>query len=157
MPYISVTIHYMIVIFGTHVWNDDISKSFIHFFKLLVFQVVCEVKGQKLAQNDKKLCLLCSISQESYIYDRYLGYTSVKWWYFQVFFYFFKILFFQIVRRDKGQKMAQKDKKFVPRVLYISGSIHHMSVIFGTRVLNDDISRYFFHFLKILIFWVFRG
>ena len=32
-----------------------------------------------------------------------------------------------------------------------------MIVIFGTNDLNDDTSSSYFHFFKILIFWVFRG
>ena len=32
-----------------------------------------------------------------------------------------------------------------------------MIVIYGTPVQNDNIFRCFFHFLKILIFWVQRG
>ena len=41
--------------------------SFFHFFKISIFLVVSGVKEQKVAWNDKKLCLLCSISQELYI------------------------------------------------------------------------------------------
>ena len=37
------------------------------FFFVLIFQAVREVKGQKIVQNYKKFCLLCFISQESYI------------------------------------------------------------------------------------------
>ena len=40
---------------------------FFHFFKILIFWVVRGVKGQKMVQNEKKLCLLRSISQETYI------------------------------------------------------------------------------------------
>ena len=64
--YISGTIHHMIVIYGTHVWND-ISWHFFHFFKSLIFWVVRRVKGQKTVQNNKKFCPYCSISQEPYI------------------------------------------------------------------------------------------
>ena len=32
-----------------------------------------------------------------------------------------------------------------------------MIMIFGALVLNDDISRCFFHFFEILIFWTVRG
>ena len=40
---------------------------FLIFFKTLIFEVVREVKGQKMVQNVKKFCLLCSIFQEPYI------------------------------------------------------------------------------------------
>ena len=54
----------------------------------------------------------------------------------------------------KRQKMAQDDKTFC-LLHFISGTIHHMIVIYGPFVQNDDISRYSFHF-KILIFQVIR-
>ena len=65
--HISRNIHHMIFICGAHVQNDNISRQFFHFFKILIFQVVRGVKGQKMVQNDKKFCLLHSISQEPYI------------------------------------------------------------------------------------------
>ena len=40
---------------------------FIHFFQILVFGVNSGVKGQKMVQNGKNLCLLYSISQETFI------------------------------------------------------------------------------------------
>ena len=41
--------------------------SFFHFLKILTFPSFSGVKGQKMAQNNKKFCLSCSISQEPYI------------------------------------------------------------------------------------------
>ena len=32
---------------------NDISRCFFHFFKILIFQVVSGVKGQKVTQKDK--------------------------------------------------------------------------------------------------------
>ena len=54
--------------------------------------------------------------------------------------------------------MAQNEENMSP-LFHISGSIHHMIVIFGTHVENDDISRcfFFFFFFIILIFLVVRG
>ena len=43
------------------------SSVFFIFFKTLILQVFRRVKGQKMAQNDKKLCLSCLTSQEPYI------------------------------------------------------------------------------------------
>ena len=65
--HISGTIHHMIIICGVQVQNHNIFRYFFYFFKTLIFQVVRRVKGQKMAQNDKKLCLSCLISQEPYI------------------------------------------------------------------------------------------
>ena len=45
-------------------------------------------------------------------YDRHLWHTSLKWWYLQVFFYFFQILIFQVVSQVKSEKLTQNDKKF---------------------------------------------
>ena len=43
--YISGTILHMILIYGAHVWKDNISWCFLHFFKILIFWVVRGVKG----------------------------------------------------------------------------------------------------------------
>ena len=109
-------------------------------------------------------------------YDRHLWYTSVKWWYFQVlFFSFFKILIFWVVRSVKGHKMTQNGK-IMSVTLHFSGTIHHMIFIYGThcpssfifpepniiwslfgvRKCKVMIFPRFFYFFKILIFRVLR-
>ena len=73
--HISGNIHHMIVIFGTHVENDDIPNAFIIFQKFEFSGCLGEggrgggggVKWQKMDQNDKKFCLCHSISQEVYL------------------------------------------------------------------------------------------
>ena len=45
----------------------------------------------------------------------------------------FSKLTFPVMRRVKGQKMVQIDKKN-SETLHISGSVHHIIMIFGTRV-----------------------
>ena len=49
----------MIMIIGTLVWNDDISRHFFNFFKIFFFWVVMGGggggKGQKTVQNYKKV------------------------------------------------------------------------------------------------------
>ena len=50
------------------------------------------------------------------------------------FLYLFQIYIFGINSGVKGQKMAQSDKKLCLVVFHISGSIHHMIVIFGAHV-----------------------
>ena len=59
----------MIFIYGTHMWKVKSPGIFCisHFFQFLIFGVDSEVKGREMAQNDKKLCLLHSISEEAYI------------------------------------------------------------------------------------------
>ena len=49
-----------------------ISPVFLRFFEMLILGVSISLKVQKMAQNDKTLCLLHSISQEDMIYDRYM-------------------------------------------------------------------------------------
>ena len=43
----------MIMIFGTPVLNDDISRVFFHFFEFFNFWTVRGVKGKNIAQNEK--------------------------------------------------------------------------------------------------------
>ena len=108
-----------------------ICRCYFHFFKILILCVVSGgngIKGQKMVQNEKKFCLLCSISQESYI----IWFSFVVLMFKMIippgfFFHFFKILIFQVVRGVKGQKIAHI-------ILDISGTIHHMILIFGARV-----------------------
>ena len=58
------------IAYGHDFWNTCVKwwclmVLFSFFFFILVFWSVKEVKGQKIAQNDKKFCLLCFISQKS--------------------------------------------------------------------------------------------
>ena len=61
------------------------------------------------------------------------------------------------VRGVKGQKNGPKWQKILCVALNISGTIHHMIVIYGTHLWTDNISKAFFHFFKILIFWAMGG
>ena len=45
----------MIMILGALVENDNNFKSVFHFFKILIFWVVREVKGKNVVQNNKKI------------------------------------------------------------------------------------------------------
>ena len=80
--------------FMGHMYN--ISRHFFSFFSKFWFLESLEgmVKGQKMAQNDKKVCLSHSVSQEPYIIWLWFGYTCVKWWYLQQIFSIFQILIF---------------------------------------------------------------
>ena len=59
-------------------WWHDITKYFVHFFKILIFWVR-EVKGQKTAQNDKNSVCCTSYLRNHTLYDCHLWYTCVKW------------------------------------------------------------------------------
>ena len=82
-PYISGgTIHHMIFINGTHLKKYNVSRYFLPFFWILIFGVNSGVKGQEMAQNDKKLSVAFHISGSIYhmimIFD--FDCTNVKWW-----------------------------------------------------------------------------
>ena len=53
----------------------------------------------------------------------------------------------------KRAKKGPKWQKILSDALHISGTIHLMTIIYGTYLWNN-IFRCFFHFLKVLIFWV---
>ena len=63
VSYISGAIYHMIFIHGTHVEKHNISMFFLHFSEIIFFGVSSGVKGQKMAQNDKKLSAVLHISE----------------------------------------------------------------------------------------------
>ena len=101
--HISETTHNMIFRYGTHVQSDNISRHFFLFFKILIFWVHREVKGQKTFQNDKNFCLLCSISQEPCIiwlsFMVHVYKDNISRYFVQC----FKSLIFQVARGWKGK------------------------------------------------------
>ena len=92
-----------------------ISAVVFLFFQNLIFQVVSVAKGQNIAQNDKKFCLLHSISQELYIIGSsfmvHMCKTIISSGVF-LFSFFQNFGFPGCQGGVKGQKMAQDDKKF---------------------------------------------
>ena len=105
------------------------------------------------------MCIHLSICCAAYLRshassDHNFWYMYVKWWYLQLFFFqFLKISIFCLKRGVKGQKTVQNDQTFC---LSCSITIHHMIVVYGTLVLNDNISWYFFIFSKFWIFGLLR-
>ena len=89
-------------------------------------------------------------------YDHDFWYTCVKWWYSRPFFHFFEIFVFQAVRGVKGKNGPRWQKNYVWCTSYLRNDILYYCYLWYTCV-KDDISRYFFHFFKILILWVVRG
>ena len=45
----------MTLIYDTQMQKDNIPRSFLYFFQILIFGVFSRVKWPKMAQNDKKL------------------------------------------------------------------------------------------------------
>ena len=76
---ISGTIHHMIVIYGDYRCKMIISAVavFIFFFQNFDFCVVKWVKGQKMVQNDKKICCAQYLSNHT-SYDCHLLCKCVK-------------------------------------------------------------------------------
>ena len=157
MLHISGTIHHMIIIYGTLMENDNISRSFFLFFKILIFWVVRGVKGQKMAQNEKKLCLSCSISQEPYIiWFSFMVHLCKMIISPGVFFFFSKSWFSGLLKGVKGQKIVQNVKKFC-LLRSISQGPYIIWSSFVVRKCRMMISPGgFFMFFKILIFQIFR-
>ena len=108
--------------------------------------------GGEWAKNGpkwQKFGLSCSISQEPYvIWLSFIVHDNISRCYYT----FLKFWFFGLLRGVKGQKMVQNDKKFCP----LHSIFQEPCVIWLSPVLNDNVSMYFFHFFKILIFWFFR-
>ena len=140
MPYLRNSLAYDHDI-GTLVWNDDISKCFFQFFKILIFRVVKGIKVQKIVQNDKKFCPSHFISQEPYIvWLSFMVHMCKMIISLGFFFQFFKILIFCVVfglSFVKGQKTVQNDKKFCvscfisqePYIIQLSFMVHLCKMI----------------------------
>ena len=107
--------------------------------------------GKRLKNSPKWKITIRSVCQQfdqSHIsYDCHLWYTSVKWYYLQA----LKNLIFRVVRRVKVQKKGPKWQKTFSFALYISGTIHHMILIYGAHQWKENIYKCFLHFFKILI------
>ena len=126
--HISGSSHQMVVILGTHVYNDDISRCIFQFFKIFIFRVVrgSGVKEEKMAHNNKNFCV-------SYVCG--FWYMSIKWWYLQQFSSFFQnsdFLGFYGGRLKKQRKTHYY--QFQSVTLYISKTVDHIIKIFGTEM-----------------------
>ena len=109
-----------------------------------------KIKGQKMAQNDKKFCLSVAPHLRNHTsHDADFWYTCVKWCLQQIF-SFFKIL---ILGFFKGGKMAKNDIR-----LTISGTVDHITEIL--IMISTGIFVYFIFFkynivnIKIILFFI---
>ena len=144
--HISGTVYRMIMIFGTLVWNDDISRLFFHFFEIFIFHAVRRVKGQKLAQNVKKLCLVHFISQELYIiWSSFVVHkckviTSPGVFFFV--FIFSKFWCFRLLGGSKCKNDPKSQKNCPLRI--VSGTIHRILMVhMCKRIISPGV---FLHF-----------
>ena len=103
--------------------------GFFSFFQNFGFSGCSWGIRKKMAQNDKKFSQSCPISQDPFII--WLSFVVRKCKIIKspgLFFIFFKIMIFWVVRRVKGQKMAQNNKN-LSVMPFILGTIHHMIFI----------------------------
>ena len=140
--------------FMIHMCKTIISAGiFFIFSKFWFCRSLVGWKGKKMTQNDKKLSLSHSISQEPYflwliIYNAHL-HNDI----FRRFFHFFKILILQIVSGVKGQRMTQTDKKFCPSpsvaqepdIMRLTFIAHMCKIIISPSIC--------FQFFRIVIFF----
>ena len=153
--YSTLLSFFVLKIFGFN-WTSIFVRYFgsISRFKRLVQPCIVELEGKKwprMTKNSVVLHISGTIQHDYYLWYIHLCKMMISP---GVFFIFFKILIFWIVKGLKGQKRSKMTKTSV--TFNISGTIHHMIVICGTQVWSDNISKQFFHFYKILIFWVVR-
>ena len=115
--HVWVSIHHMTVFFVAQVQNDDTSRYFFHFFKIVVFWVVRRVgvKRQKIAQNDKKIPSN-SVSQKLYFIWLWLLVHMCKMvMSAAIFFFFFFFSFFQNSDFSGFSKFINKCQKEILR------------------------------------------
>ena len=89
---------------------------FLHFFEILIFRVDSGVQ-KIMVQTYKKFSLPRTVSQKSYIIWLSFVVNKCKMIISPGFFSFFENFDFQVVRRVKGQKIAQNDQKLCPSCL----------------------------------------
>ena len=92
-------------------------------FLLMILLFLCDDTNHLYMSLFQSVCLLRTISQESYIMWSWFLVHMCKMMISPAFFFIsFLILIFQAVMRAEGQKMVQNDKKFCVS-LHISGAI----------------------------------
>ena len=122
------TVHHMIVICVTQVWNDVISRQFLYFFKILIFRLLAggRAKYGPKWQNIMSVSLRISgtVPHMIMVFGTHLQNDDIS----SIFFFFFH--FFKILMNEK--KTYNYQFQFV--TLYISGTVNHIIKIFGTQV-----------------------
>ena len=126
--------------FLVHKWKM-MTDTFFRFFKILIVQVVRGVKVQKMAQNDKKLCLTLNVRNCTYMIVVF-GTMCKMMISLAIFFFFFSKFWFLFLWERvevKGQKMTH-NYQFQSVKLYISRTVDYNIKIFSTCVKNNVIS-----------------
>ena len=145
MPYLRNGIAY-----DHNLWYSCLKWWYIQIFiscfsKFWFLGIVSRVKGQKMARNNKKVCLSCFISQETYIIWFSFMVHMYKMISQVVFFILSKLWFSRLLGEYKGKKWSKVKNNSVSHTPYIRNhtSYDFHLCIYGT---NDNISRNFFFF-----------
>ena len=124
-----------------HIWGTIYHITVIYVCKMIISSVVFfsfskfwfsgsipPVEGQKTVQNDKKLCLMCSISQEPYIIWLSFMVQMCRMIISAGIFLNVKILIFQVIKGLKGQKMTKISVLHLlfqePYIIWSSSMVH---------------------------------
>ena len=126
--------------------SSGIISIFLRFWIFGLLRGKGGVKGQKMAQDDKKnMIIIWKYKKYKYIsYDCHLWYTFVKWWCLKIF-HFFKILILWVVKGGEGAKNGPIWEKFC---LLCSISQEPYTI----RLFKMIVSPGVFYFFKILFF-----
>ena len=123
------------VSFMVHMCKMVISPGvFLLFSKLWFFGLLGGKKSKKTVQNDKKFCLSHFLSQEpSVIWLSFIVHVCKMIIYPGIVFIFSKFWFFRLSGGKKAKK-GPKWPKILTIVFHISGTIHYMTIIYGTNL-----------------------
>ena len=98
---------------------------FLNFFKISIFQVVRGLKGQSMAQNDKKVCPSHSISQKPYIiWSSFMVHMCKMIIYLSVFLIFSNFWFFSLFGGSKHNKWSKMSFTLQKQVRNVCHTLH---------------------------------
>ena len=145
---------------GTHLYMSPFPSVYPSICPFIIFIIIFGalvkmlglLKGKKQPRmKNRNQIRRESVSQEEYsIWSSFLVHLCKMMISLSIFFHFFKILIFGIVSGLKGQKIPKMPQNSVCRASYRRNHLLYDCHLWYTSV-NDDITRHFFHFFKILI------
>ena len=74
-----------------------------------------------------------------------------------IFFIFSKFWFFRLLGGKRAKNSPKWEITITSVMHHVSGTGHHLIIIFGTRMQNDDVQVFFFIFSKLWFFGLLRG
>ena len=141
-------------------WCTSVKWCLQFFISKLCFLGVASGVGKrakKKAQNDKKFCLSCSISQELYIIWLSFVVHKYKILISQVFFIFSNFWFFHIVSGVRGQKWPRMTKNSVCCAPYLRNQRSYDHYFWYINVKMIISPGFFFIFSKFRFFALLGG